>query len=579
MQQTIADGNEAAKETGGIAADLEKLTVAVGENARLQAQLHALFAARLSEFRSELQTVRESVRKLDGHVQQRSPEPAARMTAVPVGNNLLLTKVLGRFLMYLGASDMSLTPHLVSDGYWEKPITEAFTARLKPGLTVVDIGANYGYYTLLAASHVGWDGRSMSGGHVYAFEPNPRTFEILVKNIEVNGLSSIVKAFPQAALDTRGNLPLHIPEEFNGDASVLVPLGRALPHHGLQPQTRVEAVPLDEVIHERVDLMKIDAEGSEPLVFRGMRQLLDRSPELTIFLEFFAPMIEQTVAPREFLREIRDLGFGLQWFTPWGTLENFEEEKALEYSRFDLLLDRKPRVAGVPIVRATFSETPAPMKTPAMPQSSASNESASSASAVVPQDFAPNRFEVVHGAPVWMTMSERVLLYGLIAGLRPRRCLEIGTFQGGSALIITAALDDLGQGKLACVDPEPKVRPEHWNMIAHRATLFAAPSPDILPEAARAVGGKFDFALIDGDHRTEGVLRDIMGTLPHLEDQAYLLFHDAHNADTAAGIDRAVRNPENGLTDAGMLSTEKTADSAPGVFWGGLRLLRFLRPV
>lgn len=177
-----------------------------------------------------------------------------------------------------------------------------------------------------------------------------------------------------------------------------------------------------------------------------------------------------------------------------------------------------------------------------------------------------------------MTMSERVLLYGLIAGLRPRRCLEIGTFQGGSALIITAALDDLGEGKLACVDPEPKVRPEHWSRIAHRATLFAAPSPDVIPEASRAVGGKFDFALIDGDHRTEGVLRDIEGTLPHLEDHAYLLFHDAHNAETSEGIDRAVRNPRNGLADAGMLSTEKTGDSAPGVFWGGLRLLRFTRP-
>ena len=579
MQQTIADNNEAAKEASGSAPDLEKLTLAVGENARLQAQLHGLFATRLSEFRSELQAVRESVRKLDGRLTQKSPESASHMNAVPVGNDLLLTKVLGRFLMYLEASDMSVTPHLIADGYWEKPITEAFVSRLKPGLTVVDIGANYGYYTLLAASHVGWDGRSMSGGHVYAFEPNPRTFEILAKNLEVNGVSSIVKAFPQAALDTRKSLPLHTPEKFNGDASLLVPVGHEARNHGPQQQTQIEAVPLDEVIHERLDLMKIDAEGSEPLVFRGMRKLLDRSPELTIFLEFFAPMIEQTVPPREFLREIRDLGFGLQWFTPWGTLENFEEAKALQYSRFDLLLERKPQVAARPIVRATFSETPVPRTPPTMPQFPVSTGPASSTSAAAPQDFVPNRFEVVHDAPVWMTMSERVLLYGLIAGLRPRRCLEIGTFQGGSALIITAALDDLGQGKLACVDPDPKVRPEHWSTIAHRATLFAAPSPDILPEAARAVGGKFDFALIDGDHRTEGVLRDIEGTLPLLEDHAYLLFHDAHNADTAAGIDQAVSNPKNGLTDAGMLSTEKTADAVPGVFWGGLRLLRFVRPV
>lgn len=580
MQQTIAEKNEVATEGAGTAADLEKLTLAVGENARLQAQLHGLFATRLTEFRGELQSVRESLRALDSRSRQQPPESAlVQRTTVPVGNDLLLTKVLGRFLMYLEASDMSVTPHLIADGIWEMPITEAFTARLKPGLTVVDIGANYGYYSLLAGSYVGWDGRSMSRGRVYAFEPNPRTFEILARNIQVNGLSSVVKAFPYAALDERKKVALHTPDQFAGDASVMSLARKADAHRVPVSQNQIEALPIDELVQERVDLMKIDAEGAEPLVFRGMRKLLDRSPELTIFMEFFASMIEQTLAPREFLREIRDAGFALQWFTPWGTLEKFEEDKALEYPRFDLHLERKPLAASRPIVRASFSETSAPSngsgtrQSPSLPPAAPVTQAA-----VAPQGFVPNRFGVVHGAPVWMTMSERVLLYGLIAGLRPRRCLEIGTFKGGSALIITAALDDLGEGRLACVDPEPKVLPEHWATIAHRATLFAAPSPAILPEASRAVGGKFDFALIDGDHSTEGVLRDIEGTFPLLEDHAYLLFHDAHNAETAEGIDRAARNPKNGLVDAGILSTEKTPDAVPGVFWGGLRLLRFTRP-
>ena len=580
MQQTIAEKNEVATEGAGTAADLEKLTLSVGENARLQAQLHGLFATRLTEFRGELQSVRESLRALDSRSRQQPPEPAlAQRTTVPVGNDLLLTKVLGRFLMYLEASDMSVTPSLAADGIWEKPITEAFTARLKPGLTVVDVGANYGYYSLLAGSHVGWDGRSMSRGRVYAFEPNPRTFEILARNIQVNGLSSVVKAFPYAALDERKKVALHTPDRFAGDASVMSLARKADAHRVPVSQNQIEGLPIDELVQERVDLMKIDAEGAEPLVFRGMRKLLDRSPELTIFMEFFASMIEQTLAPREFLREIREAGFALQWFTPWGTLEKFEEDKALEYPRFDLLLERKPLAASRPIVRASFSETSAPSNGSGTRQwPSVSPAAPVTQAAATPQGFVPNRFGVVHGAPVWMTMSERVLLYGLIAGLRPRRCLEIGTFKGGSALIITAALDDLGDGRLACVDPEPKVLPEHWATIAHRATLFAATSPAILPEASRTVGGKFDFALIDGDHSTEGVMRDIEGTLPLLEDHAYLLFHDAHNAETAEGIDRAVRNPKNGLIDAGILSTEKTPDAVPGVFWGGLRLLRFTRP-
>jgi predicted O-methyltransferase YrrM len=177
-----------------------------------------------------------------------------------------------------------------------------------------------------------------------------------------------------------------------------------------------------------------------------------------------------------------------------------------------------------------------------------------------------------------MTMAERIVLYALVIGLRPRRCLEIGTFKGGSALIIAAALDDSGDGILACVDPNAQIKPEHWKEIAHRAILFQKPSPEILPDASRAVGGKFDFALIDGDHSTEGVVRDISGVLPLLESPAYLLLHDAHNQEVISGIRTVLAHPENRLTYCGPISTEKTVDSSPGVAWGGLRLLRFFAP-
>ncbi|HMD96037.1 MAG TPA: class I SAM-dependent methyltransferase [Terriglobia bacterium] len=191
--------------------------------------------------------------------------------------------------------------------------------------------------------------------------------------------------------------------------------------------------------------------------------------------------------------------------------------------------------------------------------------------------FFPARFDVVHQAPVLMTMTERVLLYGLVAGLRPLRCLEIGTHKGGSAMIITAALDDIGVGRLACVDPNPVVKPEHWQTIAHRVTLQQGCSPDILPAASQAVGGKFHFALIDGDHSTAGVVRDIKGVLAYLEDDAYLLFHDAHNREVVAGINAARNDAGDCLVNCGMISTEKTVDLEHDALWGGLQLLRFSR--
>jgi FkbM family methyltransferase len=248
-----------------------------------------------------------------------------------VGNDLWLTKVLNRFLMYVESADMSVAPYIVADGYWEKPMTDAFIERLRPGMTIVDVGANYGYYTLLAAGIVG------TSGHVHSFEPNARTFELLTKNIQVNWLETIVSAHPVAALDSRKQVELHIPNEFQGRTTLFVPDGGP---DCAQPSF-IKAAPLDEIVTSRVDVIKIDAEGSEPLVFEGMQRILGNNPNLTIFMEFNIPLLRQTVHPRSFLNRIRQFGFSMQWFTPWNTLEAFDEEGAMKFDLFNLLLERK----------------------------------------------------------------------------------------------------------------------------------------------------------------------------------------------------------------------------------------------
>lgn len=187
----------------------------------------------------------------------------------------------------------------------------------------------------------------------------------------------------------------------------------------------------------------------------------------------------------------------------------------------------------------------------------------------------PDRFGVLYNAPVLMTFTERVVLYGTVFGQRPARCLEIGTHQGGSAAIIVAALDDVGAGSLVCIDPNPVVTPETWGQISHRATLIAGGSPEVLLKAREAAGGPFDFALIDGDHELPGVVRDIEGTLPLLAHEAHLLFHDAHFGPVGEAIDQMLEKYAGALVDCGMMSVETTPDPTPGISWGGLRMLRY----
>ncbi len=189
-----------------------------------------------------------------------------------------------------------------------------------------------------------------------------------------------------------------------------------------------------------------------------------------------------------------------------------------------------------------------------------------------------SRIEALLDAPAELLLPERLLLYALVRGLRPERCLEIGSHFGGSTTIIAGALDDVGGGVLVCVDPSPLVPPEIWSRIAHRATMVRGYSPDALVEARATVDGDFEFVFIDGDHTRAGVVRDVEGVLDFVAPGAHLLFHDSHYWEVSAGIDDCVARHADRLVECGTLSTLSTepivAPDGKTARWGGFRMLR-----
>lgn len=188
----------------------------------------------------------------------------------------------------------------------------------------------------------------------------------------------------------------------------------------------------------------------------------------------------------------------------------------------------------------------------------------------------PAVHDLIAHAPVWMTPGERLLLFTLAFTLRPTRYLEIGTLHGGSALLVSAAMDSVGgDGRLVCLDPEPRIAPEHWARLQHRAKILRGLSPQALPEARSMAGGLFDLVLIDGDHTGAGVVRDATGVLSVAAPGAYVLFHDSFNPDVASGIDRFMAANADRVHDVGPLTREVTHEEGPGgavADWGGLRL-------
>ena len=195
-------------------------------------------------------------------------------------------------------------------------------------------------------------------------------------------------------------------------------------------------------------------------------------------------------------------------------------------------------------------------------------------------DIDLNALDVLEWTPAHMSRAERLLLYTLIFTLRPTRYLEIGTLHGGSALIVTAAMDTLdSSGKLVCVDPNPRISPEHWEKLKHRSTVVEGFSPDVLSKAQQIAGGPFDFVLIDGDHSYEGLMRDAVGVLPFVSNGAYILFHDSFFSEVRRGLDDFVKEYADQVVDFGAMTREVTLQqtNAVPIEWGGLRMVQVRR--
>lgn len=160
-------------------------------------------------------------------------------------------------------------------GWFEEP-EQAFCSRyLQPGMTAFDIGAYLGVYTCLMAKRVGPEGQ------IHAFEPSPRSFERLLENIAVNGLTNVV-ANCQAAFSRTDSVPLFLYEAPFESLTSLV--HRKLIREGnvLLPaaEVSVQAVRLDDYCQQhavdQIELLKLDVEGVELEVLKGARGLLEQ---------------------------------------------------------------------------------------------------------------------------------------------------------------------------------------------------------------------------------------------------------------------------------------------------------------
>ena len=233
-------------------------------------QIHALLGRNTV---TGLADLRKMIMGLD---RQSHPTPAAVQFAA---SDLKHIDIQG-FRLALDPADISVSAPILVTGEYEPHLTGIFRRYLKPGWRVADIGANAGYFTMLAASIIGPE------GEVLAFDPNSENARLVLLNAVENHFSN-VRLFPLALSDRAGHACFspHIGSNGGLLATAQAQLGDG--RGFIVPTAR-----LDELVKPPLDFMKVDTEGAEYRIpFVAARVLLSSARPI-VTTEFSCEMLK-----------------------------------------------------------------------------------------------------------------------------------------------------------------------------------------------------------------------------------------------------------------------------------------------
>jgi FkbM family methyltransferase len=233
----------------------------------------------------------------------------ARLSAHPPTPFLMhLPEASGGYSYVCDLSDI-MSQEICFTGRFEAQETALFRSILRPGMTFVDVGGNWGYFTLLAAHLVG------SGGRVITFEPDPRLHRLLRQNLEMNQLRQVIPLEIAAAAEP-GTLTLagYTEDSKNYGLSRVIDPARDAADPAPHKTFVVAAKRVDDVLDDlgcgAIDLLKMDIEGAEDFALRGMEKGLAAHRYRRIILELHPALLaEHGHTPQDAFDRVKKAGY------------------------------------------------------------------------------------------------------------------------------------------------------------------------------------------------------------------------------------------------------------------------------
>ena len=201
------------------------------------------------------------------------------------GRVLVRTRIGGHDIAYyVESDDRVLSPWFIATGHYEADVTGYFLRHLRADSHCLDIGANFGFFACLMA-------KQCPRGRVLGIEPDRRIADLARDNLFANGLGGRADIICAAASHNGQGLTLYRRASRSASTSIVKPR-RADAPYGEEPVAeafKARSVRIDDLaegLEGRVDFVKIDVEGAEPLVLAGARETIRRNRDITIVMEW-----------------------------------------------------------------------------------------------------------------------------------------------------------------------------------------------------------------------------------------------------------------------------------------------------